>query len=244
MIKIHNGDYIKLSKKIKSESVDCVICDPPYFLSNDGMTCVSGKMVSVNKGDWDKMIGFNEKFEFNLKWITEAYRILKHGGTMWVSGTQHNIYIVGSILQSMGDFKILNNITWVKKSPPPNLSCRVFTHSTETILWVRKGMKASHLFEYKLMKSLNDNKQMKDVWLIGRPKKEEIVFGKHPTQKPLELIERMILCSTTESALCVDFFGGSGTTMVACKKTNRNGISFEINPEFYKLSLNRIKNIK
>jgi site-specific DNA-methyltransferase (adenine-specific) len=244
MIKIQLGDCLELSKQLESNSVDCVICDPPYFLSNDGMTCKSGKMISVNKGDWDKAPGFSEIYEFNSKWIKEAYRILKQGGTMWISGTYHNIYIIGAIIQSIGDFRILNNITWVKKSPPPNLSCRFFTHSTETILWVRKGLKSKHYFDYQLMKSLNENKQMKDIWIIGRPRKEELLQGKHPTQKPLELIERMILSSTKESSICVDFFSGSGTTLVACKNTNRIGIGFEINKDYYQLSLNRIQNIK
>ena len=173
MIEIKRGDCLSLVKKIEDESVDCIICDPPYFLSNDGITCKSGKMVSVNKGNWDKKDGYKEIYDFNFNWIKESYRILKKGGTMWISGTYHNIYIIGSIIQSLGDFRILNNITWVKKSPPPNLSCRFFTNSTETILWVRKGLKSKHYFDYELMKSFNENKQMKDVWIIGRPKKEE-----------------------------------------------------------------------
>ena len=241
MVEIKRGDCLSLVKKIEDESVDCIICDPPYFLSNGGITCKSGKMVSVNKGDWDKKDGYKEIYDFNFNWIKESYRILKKGGSMWISGTYHNIYIIGSIIQSLGDFRILNNITWVKKSPPPNLSCRFFTHSTETILWVRKGLKSKHYFDYELMKSFNENKQMKDVWVIGRPKKEEFKFGKHPTQKPEELIERMLLSSTRENDLCVDFFGGLSTTMVCCKKNNRNGISFEINPDFHKSSIDRLK---
>jgi site-specific DNA-methyltransferase (adenine-specific) len=242
MIEIYNSDCFEKLKDIESESVDCIINDPPYFLSNSGITCKSGKMVSVNKGEWDKSNGYNETYEFNYKWISESYRILKDGGTLWVSGTYHNIYIIGSIIQSINDFKILNNITWIKKSPPPNLSCRFFTHSTETILWVRKGLKSKHTFNYVEMKKQNDNKQMKDVWLIGRPKKIEQEFGKHPTQKPLELFDRLILSSTNENDIVLDMFMGSGSSMVSCKKNKRRGIGIEIDKNFFNLSKKRIEN--
>ena len=119
MIKIHNKDCFKYLPKIENDSVDCIITDPPYFLSNNGMTCKSGKMVSVNKGDWDKGSDFDDVYQFNARWIKESYRILKPGGTLWVSGTYHNIYIIGSIISSFKDFRILNNITWVKTAPPP-----------------------------------------------------------------------------------------------------------------------------
>jgi site-specific DNA-methyltransferase (adenine-specific) len=244
MIEILNGDCFKLISKIKDNSVDCIITDPPYFLSNGGITCKSGKMVSVNKGEWDKLDNYNEIYDFNLKWLLESYRILKDGGTLWVSGTFHNIYVIGSIVQSIEDFKILNNITWVKKSPPPNLSCRFFTHSTETILWIRKGKKSKHYFNYDLMKSINLNKQMKDVWLIGRPKKDELQFGKHPTQKPLEIIDRMLLSSTREGDLVVDMFCGSGSVLVSCKNNLREGIGIELEKDFYDLTLRRLENIK
>lgn len=241
MIDLIFGDCFEKMKGIKDNSIDCIITDPPYFLSNDGITCKSGKMVSVNKGDWDKSFGYDNIVEFNRKWITESYRVLKNGGSLWVSGTYHNIYIIGSIIQSIKDFRILNNITWVKKSPPPNLSCRFFTHSTETILWIRKGLKSKHQFDYDLMKSMNEDKQMKDVWLIGRPKKEEQKFGKHPTQKPIEIIDRMILSSTKKNDLILDMFCGSGSVLVSCKNNSRNGIGIEKNEEFYNLSKKRIE---
>ena len=152
MIKIYNKDCFNYLPKISDDSIDCIITDPPYFLSNDGITCKSGKMVSVNKGDWDKGNNFDDVYQFNAEWIKESYRVLKPGGTLWVSGTYHNIYIIGSIISSFKDFRILNNITWIKTAPPPNLSCRFFTHSTETILWVRKGQKTKHYFNYDLMK--------------------------------------------------------------------------------------------
>lgn len=244
MIKIHNKDCFKFLPKIENDWIDCIITDPPYFLSNDGITCKSGKMVSVNKGDWDKGNNFDDVYQFNAEWIKESYRILKPGGTLWVSGTYHNIYIIGSIISSFKDFRILNNITWVKTAPPPNLSCRFFTHSTETILWVRKGQKTKHYFNYDLMKSYNDGKQMKDVWIMGRPKKDEKKFGKHPTQKPEEIIERMIHASTQENDIVLDMFNGSGTTGVVCARNNRNYIGIESDKSYCELSRKRIKSVR
>ena len=243
-IKLYNEDCFKILPHLESNSIDCIITDPPYFLSNDGITCKAGKMVSVNKGAWDKRKGFDEIFSFNLNWIEESYRLLKEGGTLWVSGTFHNIYIIGSILDSMDDLKILNNITWIKTTPPPNLSCRFFTHSTETILWVRKGKKSKHYFDYELMKKTNDGKQMKDVWTIGRPKKKEKKFGKHPTQKPEEIIERMILSSTKEKDVVLDMFNGSGTTGVVSLRNNRKYIGIELEKEYYRLTEKRIEEEK
>ena len=243
-IKLYNEDCFKILPHLESNSIDCIITDPPYFLSNDGITCKAGKMVSVNKGAWDKRKGFDEIFSFNLNWIEESYRLLKEGGTLWVSGTFHNIYIIGSIIDSMDDFKILNNITWIKTAPPPNLSCRFFTHSTETVLWVRKGKKSKHYFDYELMKKTNDGKQMKDVWTIGRPKKKEKEFGKHPTQKPEEIIERMILSSTKEKDVILDMFNGSGTTGVVSLRNNRKYIGIELEKEYYRLTEKRIEEEK
>lgn len=239
-IKLYNQDCFELLPTLESNSVDCIITDPPYFLSNGGTTCKSGKMVSVNKGKWDKRKGFGEVYSFNLQWIEESFRILKEGGTLWVSGTYHNIYTIGSIIDSIEDFRFLNNITWVKTSPPPNLSCRFFTHSTETILWIRKGKKSKHFFDYDLMKETNGGKQMKDVWIIGRPKKTEREFGKHPTQKPEEIIERMVLSSTKEGDVVLDMFMGSGTTGVVSVRNNRKYIGVELEREYFSLSKKRI----
>lgn len=239
---LYRGDCFKIMKGLESESIDCIITDPPYFLSNGGITCQSGTMVSVNKGDWDKRKGYDEFYEFNKRWISESYRLLKIGGTLWVSGTLHNIYTIGSIIESHGEFRILNNITWVKTSPPPNLSCRFFTHSTETILWVRKGKKTKHFFDYQQMKHLNGGKQMKDVWVIGRPKKSEKTFGKHPTQKPEEIIDRMVKSSTKEGETILDMFNGSGTTGVVSIRNNRRYIGIELENEYFKNSKSRILN--
>ena len=156
------GDSFKILTKMEPESVDMIFADPPYFLSNDGITCQGGKMVSVNKGLWDKLsesgTSVEEKHKFNRKWIKLCKKVLKPNGTIWISGTLHNIYSIGMALEQEG-FKIINNITWQKTNPPPNLACRCFTHSTETILWARKnGKKSRHFFNYQKMKEMNGGK--------------------------------------------------------------------------------------
>lgn len=243
-IQVFNNDAFDVLPTIEDKSVDMIFLDPPYFLSNGGITCSSGKQVSVNKGDWDANYTFQEKVEFNEKWIVEAKRILKDNGTMWISGTYHNIYIIGYLLEKLG-FKIINNVTWMKTNPPPNLACRCFTHSTETLLWVKKDIKnAKHTFHYKLMKDMNEGKQMKDVFIGSLTPQREKKFGKHPTQKPEYLLEKIILSSTNENDLVCDFMAGSFTTGVVCKRLNRKFIGIEKNKEFYELGLKRLEGEK
>lgn len=231
--------FIALAQ-MKSQSMDMIFADPPYFLSNDGISCSGGKVVSVNKGEWDKIGSLEEKHEFNRAWIKLCKRVLKPNGTIWISGTLHNIYSVGMALEQEG-FKIINNITWQKTNPPPNLACRCFTHSTETVLWAKKNNKGSrHLFNYELMKELNGGKQMKDVWTGTLTKPDEKRLGKHPTQKPLYLLERIILASTSENNVILDPFCGSSTTGVACRKLQRNYIGIDNNIEYIKLSKERL----
>ncbi len=242
--KLIHGDSLKILKKIESKSIDMIFADPPYFLSNNGISCSGGKMVSVNKGDWDKLISIEEKHKFNKKWIKLCYNILKDNGTIWISGTMHNIYSVGMALEEEG-FKIINNITWKKLNPPPNISCRAFVHSTETILWAKKDLKNSkHKFNYSLMKELNNGKQMKDVWESSLTKPSEKKCGKHPTQKPMEILEKIILSSTDENDLILDPFNGSGTTGIVSNKLNRKYIGIEKEKEFLDLTIRRKENEK
>ena len=242
--KLIHDDTLKALKQIENKTFDMIFADPPYFLSNDGITCSGGKMVSVNKGNWDKTLSIKEKHEFNRSWIKECYRVLKDNGTIWISGTLHNIYSIGMALEEEG-FKILNNITWQKTNPPPNLACKTFTHSTETILWARKDLsKVKYKFNYTLMKELNDNKQMKDVWTTSLTKLSEKKQGKHPTQKPLEILERIILASTNENDLILDPFCGSSTTGIAATKLNRKYIGIDKEKEYLDLSIRRYQEIK
>lgn len=238
------GDSFKELKSIDEKSIDMVFADPPYFLSGDGITCSGGKMVSVNKGYWDKKISVKEKHEFNKKWIKECKRILKDNGTIWISGTLHNIYSIGVVLEEEG-FKIINNITWRKLNPPPNISCRAFTHSTETIVWAKKDIKNNkHKFNYNDMKELNGGKQMKDVWEMSLTKPSEKKHGKHPTQKPIALLERIILASTNEGDLILDPFNGSGTTGIVAHMLNRRYIGIDNVQEYLDLTIRRYESEK
>ena len=239
-----NNDSLKVLKKFEEGSIDMIFADPPYFLSGDGITCQAGKMTSVKKGKWDEKITVLEKHKFNKKWINECKRVLKDSGTIWISGTMHNIYSIGLALEECG-FKIINNITWKKLNPPPNISCRAFTHSTETVLWAKKDLKkAKHKFNYDIMKKLNNNKQMKDVWETSLVKPSEKKYGKHPTQKPKALLEKIILASTSENDVILDPFSGSGTTGVVANILNRKYIGIEKEKEFIDLSIRRLENEK
>ena len=242
--KLINDDTFNALKNFEEKTFDMIFADPPYFLSNNGITCSGGKMVSVNKGKWDKALSIKEKHEFNKHWIKECYRVLKDNGTIWISGTLHNIYSIGMALEEEG-FKIIKNITWQKTNPPPNIACKAFTHSTETILWAKKDLKKSkYTFNYNLMKELNDNKQMKDVWTTSLTKPSEKKQGKHPTQKPLEILNRIILASTKENDLILDPFCGSSTTGIAAVKLNRRYIGIDNEKEYLDLSIRRYQEIK
>ncbi len=230
----------KMIAKYPDGKFDMIFADPPYFLSNGGITCHAGRMVRVDKGQWDKSNGPDMNHEFNLAWLTRCQSVLKPNGTIWVSGTHHVIHSVGYAMQQIG-MKILNDITWEKPNPPPNLSCRYFTHSTETIIWAAKNEKSKHCFNYDKMRQLNQGKQMKSVWLMTAPNGDEKEFGKHPTQKPVQLLERIILASTNENDLVFDPFSGSSTTGVAAIKLKRKFVGSELEAEFISLSSKRLE---
>ena len=230
-------------KKYPNGCFDMIFADPPYFLSNGGITCKNGKMVSVNKGDWDKSQGAELNHQFNLEWLKRCQTLLKKDGTLWVSGTHHVIHSIGFAMQQLG-LKILNEITWQKPNPPPNLSCRYFTHSSETILWAAKNEKSKHHFNYHLMRNENEGKQMKSVWTIKPPARGEKLHGKHPTQKPLDLLDRTIRASTNKGDLILDPFCGSATTGVASLKNSRRFIGIDSNIEYLdKLAIPRIREL-
>jgi len=212
--------------------------DPTYFLSNNGLSIQSGQIVSVNKGNWDKSEGFNFINSFNLKWLKLVRDKMKDNATIWISGTYHNIFSIGQILQEL-DFKILNVITWEKNNPPPNFSCRFFTHSTELIIWARKKEKVPHYYNYELMKQLNGDKQMKDVWKLPAIAPWEKSCGKHPTQKPLAVLARIILASRKPNAWILDPFTGSSTTGIAANLANRRYLGIDMETEFLDISKNR-----
>jgi site-specific DNA-methyltransferase (adenine-specific) len=238
-IRLYHGDSLELLALLPESSVDLIFADPPYFLSNGGITCHAGKMVSVNKGAWDKSQGPAANHEFNRSWLAACQRLLKPNGSLWVSGTAHVIHSVGFSMQQLG-FKLLNDISWVKPNPPPNLSCRYFTHATETIIWAARDKKSRHTFNYKLMKETNRGNQMKSVWEIKPPETWEKRFGKHPTQKPLALLERILLASSHEGDLVLDPFSGSGATALAALRTRRTAIALELSYDYLTLTLQRL----
>ncbi|HEU5411328.1 MAG TPA: DNA methyltransferase [Candidatus Acidoferrales bacterium] len=247
-IKIFHGDCLQILAALPAESIDLIFADPPYFLSNGGITCHAGRMVSVNKGEWDRLPGpdrgpvrarYDKVHEFNTAWLAACQRVLKPDASIWISGTSHVIHSVGFALQQLG-FKLLNDISWVKPNPPPNLSCRYFTHATETIIWAARDKKSRHKFNYQLMRQVAGGKQMKSVWTIPPPEPWEKNFGKHPAQKPLALLKRILLASSDEGDLLLDPFLGSGTSALAALRAHRRIIGCEMSLESVSLSLTRL----
>ena len=239
---LYQGDCCKVLSQLPEKSVDLIFADPPYFLSNNGITCKSGKMVSVNKGTWDVSQGVQEMHQFNTEWLAACQRVLKPNGTIFVSGTRHVIFSIGFAMQQL-EFKLLNDIVWYKVNPPPNLSCRYFTHGTETIIWAAKSIKSKHYFNYKQMKQDNGGKQMQNLWNIMSPRKPEKRFGKHPTQKPLALLERIVTAASEPNALVLDPFNGCGTTGIACARLGRSYIGIELESEYLERSIKRFKDL-
>ena len=232
-----HGDTMELLPKFDFK-FDMIFADPPYFLSNNGLSIQNGKIVSVNKGEWDKSKGYNFINDFNRKWLKLAREKMKEDATIWVSGTMHNIFSVGQILIELG-FKILNIVTWQKTNPPPNFSCRYFTYSTEQIIWARKYANVPHYYNYDLMKQLNGGKQMKDVWKLPAIAPWEKSCKKHPTQKPLSVLTRLILASTKTNAWILDPFTGSSTTGIAANLANRRFLGIDLEENFLNISKNR-----
>lgn len=248
---LYHGDCLNVLAQLPENSVDMIFADPPYNLSNGGFTVHAGKMVSVDKGDWDRSKGFKDDYEFHFKWMEACKRVLKPGGTLWVSGTYHSIYQCGHALQSLG-YHILNDIAWFKPNASPNLSCRFFTASHETIIWARKDKKAKHTFNYNLMKDgdwpedklKKPNLQMRSVWSMGTPRPDEKKHGKHPTQKPLDLLKRIVLASTNEGDVVLDPFSGSSTTGIASAMHGRKYIGIDMEKNYLELSKKRFNDLK
>ncbi|MFX0022549.1 MAG: DNA-methyltransferase [Candidatus Hermodarchaeota archaeon] len=245
---LYHGDALDILDQFESNKFDLIYADPPYFLSNNGVTCSSGKMVSVNKGEWDKSQGFYEDINFTDNWLKACRRVLNKNGSIWVSGTLHIIYKVGYLLEKNG-YDIINDIIMYKPNAPPNLSCKYFTHSHEIVLWARKSKNSQHTFNYERMKVWNNpkdklknkDKQMRSVWSIPLLAKNEKEFGKHPTQKPLELLNRIISSSSNEGDWILDPFIGSGTTGIVSSILNRKFIGIDLNKEYLDIVIKRFK---
>lgn len=249
---LYLGDCLEVLKQFPENHFDMIFADPPYRLSNDGFTCHAGKRVSVNKGKWDESKGLKEDFNFHLDWIKGCKRVLKPSGAIWISGTYHSIYGCAFALQLAG-YKILNDIAWYKPNASPNLSCRYFTASHETLIWARKNPKGRHTFNYDRMRGGNwhredilkkPGKQMRSVWAIGTPKAIEKKFGKHPTQKPFDLLKRIVLASTKEKDLILDPFTGSSTTGLATYLYGRKFVGIDTEKKYLDLSIKRFEELK
>ena len=236
------GDCVEILSKFNF-GFDMIFADPPYFLSSGGISYQSGQVVCVDKGEWDKPTTPEEMDAFNLKWLSACRDHMKDNATIWISGTHHNIFSVQQQLLKLG-FKILNVITWAKTNPPPNISCRYFTYSTEFIIWARKSQKVAHYYNYDLMKQLNGNKQMTDVWQLPAIGRWEKSCGKHPTQKPLGVLARLIQASTQPGAWILDPFNGSATTGIAANLLGRKYLGLEIEDEFLSMSKARREEIE
>lgn len=208
-------------------------------------------MVSVKKGNWDIGDSLDKNLNFHSTWLEACKRVLKETGTIWVSGTYHSIYQCGYLIQKLG-YHILNDIAWLKPNASPNLSCRFFTASHETLIWARKKKNAKHVFNYDLIKNSEwegdfikkPNKQMRSVWAINTPKQKEKLFGKHPTQKPEALLERIIIGASNAGDLILDPFCGSSTTGIVAFSLNRRYIGIDISKEYLDLSIKRYNSIK
>lgn len=248
---LYHGDSIGILGGIPENSIDMIFADPPYNLSNGGFSIHAGRMVSVNKGVWDVSKGFEDDYAFHYRWMEACRRVLKPHGTLWVSGTYHSIYQCGHALQSLG-YHILNDISWFKPNAAPNLSCRFFTASHETIIWARRDKKAKHTFNYELMKdgSWPEDKlkkpstQMRSVWSIGTPRTEEKKYGKHPTQKPLELLKRIVLAGSHKGDVILDPFTGSSTTGLAAVAHGRKFVGIDLEKKYLDLSVKRFSDVQ
>ena len=232
------GNCIDLMRNAERGPFDMVFADPPYFLSNGGFSVQAGKMVSVNKGAWDRSRGYTADRDFTTRWLQACRGIMSESATIWVCGTFHNIFSVADALAELG-FKILNAIVWQKTNPPPNLSCRYFTHSTEVLVWARKEKRVPHYFNYDLMHRLAGDRQMTDVWRMPSIAPWEKTCGKHPTQKPIALVVRAIQASTRSGAAVLDPFAGSGTTGIAAQLTNRRFVGIDIDEKYLSIAARR-----
>jgi site-specific DNA-methyltransferase (adenine-specific) len=240
------GNCLDELKTIEEQSVDLVFADPPYFLSNGGFSCKGGKKVSVNKGNWDKSYGFDCDYRFTLSWLSACKKVLKPNGSIWISGTLHSIYQIGFALEKL-NYGILNEISWFKPNAPPNLSCRYFAHSHETLIWARREKNSYHKFNYELMKNWDlqgdrinhQGKQMRSVWSIPLTPPEEKMYSNHPTQKPIELLKRIIASCSNENDTVLDPFNGSGTTGIVSIILRRKYIGIDKDPSYLEMTKKR-----
>ncbi len=246
------GDCVAVLDALPAESVDLMFADPPDFLSNGGTTCSAGQRVAVDKGRWDSSRGLATDHAWNLRWLGAAQRALKPSGTLWVSGTQHVIFSIGFAMQSLG-YHLLNTITWFKPNASPNLACRFFTHSTEILLWASPQRQAAAYVplprdegrqrrpsdaRFVAQMPAADGEQV--VWTLPTPGKRRAPPGRHPTQKPRALLDRIVRAGSSPGELVLDPFNGSGTTGVSALAAGRRYVGIDIDANYLDLTARRM----
>lgn len=238
---LYQGDSMNLIGGI-GKQVDIIFADPPYFLSKNISRCINGTWKSFEKGEWDRVASFDKIDNFNKTWLSECRKVLKDNGTIFVSGTYHNIFSVASCMIELG-YKILNIICWQKSDAKPTLSRNYFSFTAEYIVWARKCENIPHYFNCDLMEQMNGGKRMTDVWRIPFLSSWELKCGKHPTQKPLRLLYRIILASTHEGDTILDPFAGSCTTGIAANLLGRRFIGIDQSQEYLDYGIRRKQEI-
>jgi len=242
---ILSGDCIAAMRSLPTDSVDMIFADPPYNLQLGGdLNRPDGSHVDAVTDDWDRFDSFKTYDDFTRDWLTEARRVLKPDGSLWVIGSYHNIFRVGAILQDLG-FWILNDIVWRKTNPMPNFRGTRFTNAHETLIWASQGEKAKYHFNYRAMKTLNDELQMRSDWVIpicsGNERLKKGGTKVHPTQKPEALLYRVMLATTEKGDVVLDPFFGTGTTGAVAKRLGRDWIGCEREGNYREAALERIE---
>ncbi len=240
------GDCAEVMAKIPDQCVDLIFADPPYGLSGGGTTCSGGARVGVDKGAWDAPMTPAESLLFHERWLEQARHVLKPTGTIWISGTHHVIFDVGFALRRLG-FHVLNLVTWCKSNAAPHLAGRYLTHSTEQLIWAspKKLEPLAHVFNYQELKRDNGGKQLRDFWIIPvtfAPHEKQ--QGKHPTQKPEALLERIVRASSAPGALVLDPFNGGGTTGAVSIRLGRRYIGIDLDPHYLDSTARRLEQVQ
>ncbi|RKZ31601.1 site-specific DNA-methyltransferase [bacterium] len=243
--KIYEGDCIEIMRQWDDDCIDHCITDPPYNMSKrKGLGWAFSNHITMEE-KWD-VFSREDYLDFTREWLNEVCRVVKPNGNIFIFGSFHNIYDIGFIINEK-DLKIINSIVWFKPNAQPNITCRMLTESTEYIIWACNATKAKAkgwTFNYDISKELNTNKQMRNVWEIPYPSQKERTYGKHPSQKPIDLIRRIILIATNKSDSILDCFSGSGTTGVVAQGLKRDWVMIDNNPEYNKIAKNRLKNVQ
>ncbi|CAI8242235.1 MAG: Modification methylase DpnIIB [SAR116 cluster bacterium] len=238
------GDCVSALKTLPTASVDLVFADPPYNLQLGGMLArPDHSTVDAVDDAWDKFDSFAAYDAFSLSWLTEARRVLKPDGAIWVIGSYHNIFRLGRILQDL-DFWLLNDVIWRKTNPMPNFRGRRFTNAHETLIWAARSKEARYSFNYEAMKALNDDVQMRSDWELpictGHERLKQEGRKAHPTQKPESLLARVLLSSTNRGDIVLDPFFGTGTTGAVARRLNRHFIGIEQDEGYVALARDRV----